>query len=386
MGSTTSSDGRIENVVAAKNRTGATFSGNMHTALVNCSFVGNSAITLALAHNQNSAVFNNVMVNSPTGIYLTKDNEGLVLDHNLYFASFLGKMEGEAVRTSISGWQRLTGMDAHSLSMPVEFADAAQDDYRPASTLAWAPNLVTTAGWGVASLGGFTAPADDILGQKRGGAADLGAYVVNLPAPRKPDGSFTIAHKDGVKSAALYDARGVQVAMLFQNLPLAAGRHEFWVPFRDSWNRVLPAGSYEVRLVESQLNNPYLGLAGTYNPTADVIDGCSFPEEQFAFDAQDRIYVLQDAFENGTGIRAYDSEYKTLRWMMPGGNGTVGSTVDGNDLYFLQWNYVTKDFNLRKINLETGLIEPIAPGHPNRIIAWFYFPAKPTVKSSRRRC
>jgi hypothetical protein len=369
-------DGRIENLVIARNRTGASLAGCGKTAMVNCTFADNMAIAVTVSHAQDVAIFNNLFVNSPTGVYVTRANAALAMDHNLYFASFLGKFEGEATRTTLPGWQRLTGFDAHSLSMPVDFADAAQGDYRVASTLAWAANLATTAGWGAQKLGGFSAPEKDILGNQFDTATDLGAFkgssVVNPAAARKPDGSFTISSVDGVKSAALYDARGVQMAVLFQNLPVPTGKHDFWLPSRDQWNRPLPAGPYEVRLVESQLNNPYLGLAGTFNPTSDLLDSCSWPEEQFAFDAQDRIYILQNAFENGMGIRAFDAEYKTHRWMMPGGGNNVGSAVDGTWLYFLQWNAGAKQHNLRKINLETGVIEPIAPGHANLIFSGLF--------------
>ena len=358
-------NGRIENAVIAGNRTGVILSGNSRTVLVNCSLVNNTVIALTVSGNKNLTVFNNLFVNSPTGIYVAKNNEALVLDHNLYLASFLGKLEGEAMRTSLAGWQRLSGWDAHSLSLPVDFADAAKSDYRPASSLFWAPSLATTSDWGVDELNVVAAPKTDILGNKRSGAADLGAFEAALPVTRKADGSFEITSDNGVKSAGLYDSRGVQVATLFQNLPLHKGKHDFWLPARDNWNRPLPVGQYEVRVVESQLNNKYLGLAGNFGASSDRLDNCSWPEEMFAFDAQDRLYILQNSFENGMGIRAFDAEYKTPRWMMPGGGNNVGAAVDATDLYYLQRTGEGKH-NLRKINLETGRIDPIAPGEHNR--------------------
>jgi hypothetical protein len=364
-------DGRIENLIVAKNRTGASVAACQNTLLTNCTFADNSAIAVSISGAERVAIFNNLLVNSPTGVYVASNNKGLVLDHNLYFASFLGKLEGEAARTTLPGWQRLTGLDGHSLSMPVDFADAARGDYRIASRLPWAPNQATSADWGLPRLAGFVAPAQDILGNKYESAMDLGAFkgscVINSSPPRKADGSFTIFSADGVKSAGLYDSRGAQMASLFQNLPLPKGKHDFWLPSRDLWNRALPAARYEVRLVESQLHNPYLGLAGTFNPSSDLLDSCSWPEEQFTFDEKDRLYVLQNSFENGMGIRAFEADYKARRWMMPGGGGNVGSAVDRAWLYFLQWNHGAKQHILRKINLETGVIEPIAPSHASLI-------------------
>ena len=359
--------GTVENLILYANRTGAILSNCQSIGLMNCSFVNNSAVALSISGNQDAAVFNNLFVNSPTAVMVSANNESLLLDHNLYFASFIGKLEGEVARTSLPGWQRLTGFDAHSIHMPVQFADASKEDFRPVSTLPWSPDLATTSGWGTKKLGIFSAPATDILGQKRDGVTDLGAFEVTFPQTRKPDGTFTITAADGAKSAALFNADNVQVATLFQNLPLPVGKHNFWVPARDSWNRPLAAGQYQVRLVESQLTNPYLGLAGTFNPTGKLSDSRSWPEQMFAFDAQDRLYILQDSFENGMGVRAFDAAYETPRWIMPGGAGNVGAAVDATWLYYLQKLPAGAGYNLRKINLETGVIDPIAPGASNRI-------------------
>jgi hypothetical protein len=359
------SKGRIENLVVAKNRTGASLAGNADTVLANCSFVDNTAIALTVSGAARVAIFNNLFVNSPTGVYLTAANTALALDHNLYIASFLGKLEGEVTRTTLAGWQRLSGHDTHSLSQAVEFADPARDDYRPVSRLPWAPALATTSDWGTPTLLGLAAPATDITGAKRAGTADLGAYETTFPAERAPDGYFTIASADGVKSAGLYTPDGVNVAILFQNKPLRTGKHAFWLPSRDYQNRPIPAGAYEVRVVESQLTNPYLGLAGNFGRTSKGLDNCAYPEEMFAFDATDRLYIAQNAFENGMGVRAFDAAYTTPRWMMPGGGGTVGVATDATWIYYLQ--RASGKYNLRKINLESGVMEAIAPGAGNRI-------------------
>ena len=79
------------------------------------------------------------------------------------------------------------------------------------------------------------------------------------------------------------------------------------------------------------------------------------------FDGQDRIYVLQNSFENGQGVRAFDAAYENPRWMMPGGGGTVGWATDDQWLYYLQKRPGGK-FLLRKIDLDTGSMGDIGQG------------------------
>jgi hypothetical protein len=357
--------GKVENLVVAKNRTGASMAGNSKTSMANCSFVDNYSIALTVAHANSVAVFNNLFVNSPTAVYLTRDNKNLAMDYNFFLASFIGKFESEATRTTLAGWQRISKQDAHSLSMSIEFADAINDNYRTVSKLFWAPTLATTSDWGVGKLLGYSAPKNDIDGNKRNGSVDLGAYEISFVTDRKPDGYFNITSADGVKSAGLYNADGVNVAIFFQNKPLSKGKHPFWLPGRDNQNRPLLVGKYEVRVVESQLSNAYLGLAGNFGKSSDRLDGCSWAEEMFAFDTKDRLYIAQNSFENGMGVRAFDPSYTTPRWMMPGGGGTVGVATDATDIYYLQKN--AGSYNLRKINMETGVMGQIAVGAPNRV-------------------
>ena len=360
--------GRLENLIIAKNRTGVSLTGNSRTLVANCSFVDNPSIALTVSKANRVAIFNNLFVNSPTALYLTKNNRELTVDYNFTIASFYGKLEGEVSRTTLAGWQRVSSQDAHSLSAPIKFAAAEKENYRVTSTLFWAPNLATTSDWGTSALNGFAAPKTDIEGRKRVGGFDLGAYEISFSVAAKPDGAFDITSDDGVKSAGLYNSAGVNVAMFFQNMPLRKGKHPFWIPARDTQNKPLAAGDYQVRVVESQLTNPYLGLAGNFGKTSNRLDNRSWAEEMFAFDAQDRLYIAQNAFENGMGVRAFDAEYSQPRWMMPGGGGTVGVATDAKYIYYLQ-SQVAGQFNLRKIALEAGVMGEIAPGIGNRVFS-----------------
>ena len=121
--------GRVENALIVNNRTGVSLSHVTDTAVVNCTVANNSALAASVTHADHVAVFNNLFINSPTGIFCGSANQRFSLDANLYIANFVGKMEGETTRASLAGWQALTGFDRHSVVLPVRFADSAHDDY-----------------------------------------------------------------------------------------------------------------------------------------------------------------------------------------------------------------------------------------------------------------
>lgn len=358
---------RGTNLVLAKNRSGASLFADSASALINCTIVDNIAIGLTVSRSNHVTIFNNVIVNSPTAVNLADNNMALSLDHNLYVANNIGKLEGEVARTTLPGWQRITGQDAHTLSLAVEFKAPKDGDYSPKNSLYWAPSQSVVSGWAVPAQNGIAAPGIDIMGQKR--HQSVGAYEPTLPSSRPPDGFFNIVSADGVKSAGLFTHNGVRLASLFQNLPLPHGKHDFWVPARDDRNSPIPPGSYELRVVESHLSNIYLGLAGNFGQSSNRLDNCSWAEEMFAFDAEDRIYIAQNSFENGMGVRAFDTQYTVPRWMMPGGGGTVGIATDSRWLYYLQKSSKDK-YNLRRIELETGKMGKIGPTAGNLMLTF----------------
>lgn len=350
---------RIESSAIVKNRTGVSLIGARDSGVVNCSLVDNSAVALTVAGANRVAVFNNLLVNTPTAVYFARNNTALSLDYNLYVANYFGKLEGEAARTTLFSWRRISGQDAHSVALAISFVDPANDNYRPATRLPWAPFTSTAAGWAVPALGGSAAPAVDITGTRR--SVCLGAYETPGLATRPPDGAFSIASDDGLKSAGIYTRDGVRLVTLFQNVPLHRGRHPFWLPSRDDRNRPLPAGEYQLRLVESHLGNRYIGLAGNFGRSSNRLDNCSWAEEMFAFDDRDRLYIAQNSFENGMGVRAFDAEYRTPRWMMPGGGGTVGVATDARWIYYLQQQAPAR-YILRRIDLDTGALGTFGSG------------------------
>lgn len=354
-------DLRIENSVAAGNRIGIALTRSRASTVVNCTLVDNLVLALSIAGGERAVVFNNVFTGSPTVVSISRELAGLHLDANLYSANLIGAMGGEVPRASLFGWRRLTGFDKRSINAAVAFQDAAGGDYRPTSRQFWNPSLAITADWGLAELAGVRAPECDRDGKPRIGRVDLGVDESSLEPVGTPAGTFAVAQNDTLKSAALYHRDGRMLVELFQNMPLPAGPHPFFVPARDQFNQPITAGDYELRLVESNLHNPYRGLAGSFGRSAALADGCSWPEEIIGFDGQNRVYVMQNSFENGQGVRAFDAAYENPRWIMPGGGGTVGWATDAQWLYYLQ-KRPGGTFLLRKIDLETGTMGDIRPG------------------------
>jgi parallel beta-helix repeat protein len=354
-------DLRIENSVVSGNRTGIALSRSRRSIVVNCTLIDNRVLALSLAGGERPVVFNNIFTGSPTAVSISRGLPDVHLDANLYSANAIGVMGGEVPRTTIFGWRRLTGFDRRSVNAAVTFQDAAGGDYRPTSRKFWNPTLATTSECGLGELAGVRAPEKDRDGKPRMGRFDVGAHEASFDNTGAPAGMFTVASDDTLTSAALYHRDGRMLVELFQNMPLPAGTHPFFVPARDQFNQPIPAGDYELRLVESSLHNPYRGLAGSFGRSASLADSCSWPEEVIGFDGQNRVYVLQNSFENGQGVRAFDAAYENPRWMMPGGGGTVGWATDDRWLYYLQKRPGGK-FLLRKIDLETGSMGDVRPG------------------------
>jgi parallel beta-helix repeat protein len=353
---------RLENLVVTSNRTGIALSNCADASVVNCTVAGNTALSLSAAHTARAAIFNDVFVNSPTAIYLSGANDGLQLDHNFYIASYIGKMEGEAPRAYVESWSDLSGYDAHSVSMPLQFADAEKENFRPATRLAWSPVRAVTSDWGATKFGKQSAPDKDIDGTSRVGAPDVGAYETHFAPPRPADGTFVITMTSGVKSAGLFTRDGFSVAPLFQNLPLAAGSYEYWLPARDFQGRAIAPGDYELRLVESDLKNRYLGLAGNFGRTPDPKDTASWGEAMFAFDAKGRIYIAQGWTENHLGLRAFDAAYQTPRWTVKGSETPVGLATDDRSLWAMHLLDKDGTLRLRRFDLESGAAIEFKPG------------------------
>ena len=360
-------EGRIENCLIARNRTGGVIGKNTTSSVVNCSFVLNNVIALSLSETKGCAVFNNIFAMSNTGLYVSHNNEDLIIDSNVYQVEFFGKREGEAARTAIHGWSRKTGFDKHSGAPDIIFANPDANDFRVVSTYEWAPDWPATGFWGVEKVGAFSAPATDSLGTPRKDRVQTGAVWSKNEVGSRPDGSFTIKENDGVKSAAIYDAKNVQRIQFFQVEALPAGTYDYWLSARDTWGKPLEAGNYDLRLIESQLTNKYHGLSGNFGTFGGISYSRSWAEEIFVFSPDNRIFILNNSFENGNGIRAWDKEYTTPGWIIPGGGDNVGGTADDAFIYYIQKVGENFAFSLRRTGFDSGRVDAFPDGDFSKI-------------------
>jgi hypothetical protein len=358
------SDSRLENAVVAANRTGLVMRRSARSVFVNCTAAHNGELSAGLTGNRGCAVFNNLFVGSQTGIYCGKDNRDLALDYNLYVAFFTGSLAGEPGRKSLPAWRDLSGYDRHSVSLAVTFADAKSGDYRPTTSMPWAPVRGTVSAWGVKKLAGFPAPGADISGTHRPKSPGLGAYEVSFRVSRPADGKFTVRSGEGVTSAGLYAADGKKVASLFNNLPLAKGTYEFWLP----GGLKCQAGQYHLRLVESNLRMEYLAFLGGTGINS-TLDAPSIDPALVIFDDQDHPILFQGGNEDLTNVRSFDRAFRRARWRVTGQGGALGAAADGEGHLFYLKTGGKEGVYLYKVDAETGKGLDIARGGFRKTIA-----------------
>ena len=343
------STGTVQNSIVAANRMGLVLTKCEKAAIINCTVVNNSSTSLNLTKNRDSAIFNNLFIGSQTGV-MAHENSRVALDYNLYVALFVGVLTGEPIRESLPAWRDISGYDRHSVELRVDFADAETGDFHPTTPLPWNLTRTTASDWGVNTLSDFRAPLNDIDGEKRNGAVDLGAYEVTLTSPRPADGSFTVQSGEGVTSAGIYTKTGKKVAALFDNMPLPKGRYPFWLP------QGLTAGEYELRLAESNLSLQYVALIGSNGKTNSLLDSPSIDPALIIYDREDRPILFQGGAEDHTHLRSFTPSMRSGRWRIPGGGGAVGAAVDDEqNVYFARY-----DGYIFKVNAETGAGIPIA--------------------------
>lgn len=359
--------GRVENVISAGNRYGVVISGGSDDAVVNCTIADNESLGLSLASGRGHAGFNNCLSGRSMGAYVG-EVPGARLDHNLYYAPFVGNSAGQTARRSLEDWKYLSGLDAHSVSLPIAFRDAGGDDYRPAGLLPWSLERGPTTDWGVVALDGIAAPKRDIDGGERVGRFDVGAYEVAPPTPPRPaDGKLTVRSDAGIKSAGLFDGRGREVAYLFHNLPLPAGDHPFWFPARDAFGRAIPEGTYEVRSVEADHRWDYLGWVGDTGEAAPPGRTAPVGLAAVAFDDAGRLFAAQGWSEDATNIRCYEANTGKITWTVSG-SSMVGGFAFGSDgaVYFSQPGE-GGNWDLSRIEATTGRVLAAGPKGPWRV-------------------
>ena len=349
---------RLENIVSARNRYGIVVTGGQRNVVVNCTMTDNASLGLSLSSGSEHIAFNNLITNSATAVLLGEQAKKIILDHNLYYGLYIGKVSGQLSRSTLSDWQYLTDLDKHSVQFPIAFVDAPSDNYRPTNTLDWAQDRCVAGDWGAVTLKGVTAPATDIDNNPRIGAPDLGAWETACTALRQSDGTFTVSRGDGLTSAGLFTSQGRLIGYLFHNLPLSKGTHRFWAPLRDFEGKEISAGKYEIRLAEQRLRWEYLGGIGDNGEEWPAGRTAPVWPHSVAFDAWGTLIVGHGWSEDHTNLRAYYADTGELCWTLPGASDLYGLAIGGDNALYLLVKQNDVQTRLTRLHPSTGKVIP----------------------------
>lgn len=351
--------GRIENTIVDGSMSGILLNRSQFAAVVNCTLVGNAAVGVGISDTRCAAVFNNLILDAATGIVIGGENgQHLAVDHNLYVASFVGKINNELARPMLGPWRDVSrGLDAHSVQLPVQLAEIARGDYRPVSRLDWAPWQSTASDWGTREFLANVAPEKDIDGRPRIGAVDVGAYEVP-PLQAVPDGAFTVAADEGTKSAGLFAPDGRLIRYLFHDLPLKKGTYGYVLPARTQLGDAVPAGDAELRLVEGNLRWIYRGIVAN-NGLAGSARATDEQHTQHVCFSPDGSLLLGVGWnERGENVRCFDYRTRQVKWVFPGQSDMHGLCVGGDGVIHCLRASGKGQYSLVKLDPRNG--EPLA--------------------------
>jgi hypothetical protein len=350
--------GRIENVVSDANRYGIVAGGGKDNVVVNCTVADDSSLGLSFPSGSHTVAFNNCVAHCATGVYVGAIAAHLHLDHNLYAAMYIGKMEGQVGRKMMGEWSALDGQDKHSVDLPVSFRDAANGDFHVTDTLSWAPDRTVTRGWGAAEFAGANAPEKDAAGEARTSAPCIGALEDHAAALTPAVGSFVVKSADVITSAGLFTKTGREAAYLFHDLPLARGEYKFWLPTRDFEGKPIPAGAYDLRTVESALDWQYLGMVGNDGLETPVGATAAVGTAKVAFDDAGQLITACDGWaENFVNMRAYDAVAGTWHWAFHAPADVKGLAA-GEDGCIYALRLTGKQERLTRVDARSGKVKP----------------------------
>lgn len=360
---------RLENIISDHNRYGIVIYDGIDCTVVNCTVIDCAEIGLSFASGVGTTAFNNVVTGSTLGVNIGH-SEKLTLDHNLYFATFVGTMPEQTPRRTLIAWRHLSGHDAHSVQMAVQFRDALNGDATPVNVHPALGSLVSEK-WAVKTFGEAAAPETDITGHPRQ-ARSLGAVEATHQPATAPLGLLQVRGKEGLKSAGVFTKEGVLLCYLFHNLPLPAGEHAVWLPSRDYTGAPIAAGDYDLRLVECNLQWQYLDHIGDNGAARGGSWSAPVQPGYVSFDAHGGLVMGHGWSEDHTNVRYYDVETGELRWTLRGSSDLRGvvTTPDGT-VYVLRAATVLKDSGSRLTRLDgaTGAIRPWNDDEPFHALA-----------------
>jgi hypothetical protein len=351
--------GRVENCIVADSLVGLSFQRVRAAVVVNCTFAGNASVGLSFSDAENITAFNNLVADAGTGIVINGKHDGLAVDYNLYRSLTAGKTDGQIARVTVPQWRDLMkGLDAHSVALRVRFASPDGGDYRPVSVLEWAPWRATTSDWGVAELAGHKAPATDIDGKPRVGAFDLGAYEAPEVAAPKPDAEFRIADEEGTKSAGVFHSDGTLVRYLFHDLPLKKGTYGVLLTNRTQLGEAVPAGEYEIRVVESRLSWKYRRITGNAGVDSQRYNTDEAHVMRVAFAPDGSLLMGTGWNERNENLRSRNLQTGQANWVFNGNEETRGLCVSGGVVYFLRPSGIKDTYKLSRLDGRTGKLIP----------------------------
>ena len=364
---------RVENVLSDANRYGIIVAGGEDNTVVNCTAVGNATMGLSFPSGKGTVAFNNLVTDGTVAVNVGQDSSDIVLDYNLYLGVSVGKCGRRAEpRETLNDWRYSSGLDAHSVSLPVKFADAASARFAVTNVLEWALDRTVTAGWGTAKLAGRKAPRQDIDGVKRPAdsyphAPGLGAFETSATPPRPADGTFTVPSGKGLVSAGAFDKNGRLVSYLFQTLPLPEGKHPFWLPPRSYIGKPIDPGDYEVRVVKGDLEWQYLGWFGNTGRKDSMGYGAPCTHDGLAFDNDGHFFVGGAASDTFRNLRAADAATGQWLWTLFGGGSMPGATlaIAADGLLYIMRNMGGQGMCITRIQPATGkvVMDGTASGH-----------------------
>jgi hypothetical protein len=345
---------RVENCIVHGAHIGVTAARVAQAVVANNTVIDADACGLSLANATNSAVFNNLVENAGTAVAVGGSNPGLAIDYNLYVALTIGKLDGQFQRPSIPTWRDVSGFDAHSVQLPVAFANPARGDFHPVTTLTWNPARLTTADWGTTKLAGHAAPAADADGMPRAGTPDVGAYESPQPGKTHLDGTFKIDADGGLTSAGVFTPDGRLVNYLFHGLPLKRGTHAFVLPARDVFGRPVPPGACELRLACADMRWVYRRHA--FNTGADNTpeNAASIHVGFVAFGREHELLTASGWSERHINLRSGDLATGKAHWTFGGSSEVQGLCVDAGGLIYLARREKEKTYSLYRIDPHTG--------------------------------
>ncbi len=168
---------------------------------------------------------------------------------------------------------------------------------------------------------------------------------------------MTVAAGIGITSAGVFDGKGKLVAYLFQGLPLRAGKYPFWLPGRSYKGRVIEAGEYEVRQVESKLDWEYLGWIANTSESDVPGNSCAVNPRLVAFDNAGRLIAGRGLSEARDQIRGFEGATGKGLWVHQGSSDMLGLVVAADGLLYVLRDGV-HETRLTRLDPATGEVAP----------------------------